>query len=261
VPLACSVLGAELIRFSIQALATGAPLGADAARSTLVLNDVDRLPPDVQTELTEVLVGRPFALRLVSTAEQPLVELVRRGRFQQDLAGVLSTLTIELPPLVERREDLPLLAQMFLEEINSQGTKQVGGFSPEALDRLDVHHWPGNLDELAQVVAAAHHRAGGPEIGVGDLPERIHLAAGAAAYPRRKEETIVLGDFLSRMERELVRRALARAKGNKAKAARLLGMTRPKLYRRMIELGLVEEQGRKEEGQAENDERQSAHDE
>ena len=240
VPLDCAVLGAELIRSTLLALATGNPLGEGTAHSTLVLGEVDRLPADVQAELAEILVGRPFALRPIATAEQPLGELVRRARFRADLADLLSTLTIELPPLAERREDLPLLAQLFLEEINSQGTKQVGGFSAEALDRLDAYHWPGNLDELAVVVAQAHQRAGGREIGIADLPERLHLAAGAAAHPRRTEETIVLSEFLGRMERELVRRALARAKGNKAKAARLLGLTRPKLYRRMVQLGLTE---------------------
>lgn len=84
----------------------------------------------------------------------------------------------------------------------------------------------------------AHRRASAAEIGVDDLPEQLHLAAQAAAYPRRPEETIVLDEFLGRVERELIRRALARAKGNKAKAARLLGLTRPRLYRRMVQLGL-----------------------
>ncbi len=71
-----------------------------------------------------------------------------------------------------------------------------------------------------------------------DLPERIHLAARAAAIPRRVEETIVLDEYLARVQRELIRRAIARAKGNRAKAARLLGITRPRLYRRMTQLGL-----------------------
>jgi DNA-binding NtrC family response regulator len=157
------------------------------------------------------------------------------------LAAALSTIVIELPPLAGRRGDILLLAQALVEENNAQGGKQVGGLSAEALDRLDAYAWPGNLDELARAMAEAHQRAGGPEIAVADLPERLHLAASAAAHPRRKEETIVLDEFLGRMERELIRRALARAKGNKAKAARLLGLTRPRLYRRMVQLGLAGE--------------------
>jgi DNA-binding NtrC family response regulator len=143
--------------------------------------------------------------------------------------------------LAQRREDLPMLAQLFVEEANVRSTKQVAGFSSEAMDRLDAYPWPGNIDELAQMVAQAHERAEGPQITPGDLPERIHLAAAAAAHPRRPEETIVLDEFLGRVERELIRRALARAKGNKTKAAKLLGMTRPRLYRRLVQLGL--EQG------------------
>ncbi len=243
IPLACAVLGADLIHSTVLALATKDPLGEQAAQSTLLLSDADQLPPDVQAELAAVLAGRSFRLRLISTAARPLAELARAGTYHADLAGLLSTITIELPPLAQRREDLPLLAQLFLEEANARGSKQLGGFTPEALDQLDAYAWPGNLDELARVVAQAHRQAEGPRVGPRDLPERIRLAAEAAAYPPRIEETIVLDEFLGRVERELIGRALARAKGNKAKAARLLGMTRPRLYRRLLQLGLEEDSG------------------
>ncbi len=240
VPLACSVLGADLIHSTVTALATGNPLGEESARSTLLLSEIDRLPADVQAELAEVLLRRPFPLRLIATAEKRLDEAVARGEYRQDLAAALSAVVIELPPLVDRREDLPLLAQSLLERANTESGRQLGGFTAEALDRLDAHPWPGNVDELAQTVTEAHAKADGPEIGPDDLPERIYLAADAAAHPRRPEQTIVLDEFLAEIETELIRRALARAKGNKAKAARLLGMTRPRLYRRMVQLGLVE---------------------
>ena len=155
---------------------------------------------------------------------------------------MLSTIVIELPSLAQRRDDLPLLAQLFLEDVNASGTRQIGGFTPAALDALDAYPWPGNLDELAAVVTEAHQRARGAEIDVGDLPEKLHWAAQAAAHPRANEETIVLEEYLARVERELIRRALARCRGNKAKAARLLGMTRPRLYRRMVQLGLEEKE-------------------
>jgi DNA-binding NtrC family response regulator len=140
--------------------------------------------------------------------------------------------------LAERRADIPLLAQAFVEERNARGPKQRSGFSPAALDRLDSYHWPGNLDELAEVVREAHERSAGPEILPDDLPKRIELALDAAARPRRREERIVVDEFLAQIERELIERALAQSKGNKAKAARLLGVTRPRLYRRMVQLGL-----------------------
>jgi len=243
IPLACSVLGADLIHSTVLALAAKDPLGERSSRSTLLLNQADELPPAVQAELAEVLARRSFKLRLIATAAQPLEQLAVAGTFRADLAALLSTITIELPPLARRREDLPLLAQLFLEDANARGGRQLGGFTPEALDKLDAYPWPGNLDELAQVVTQAHQQAEGPQIGPRDLPERIRLAAAVAAYPPRTEETIELDEFLGRVELELIRRALAQAKGNKAQAARLLGMTRPRLYRRMVQLGLLEENG------------------
>jgi len=239
-PLDCSVLGAELIGSTITALVGGDALGDESSTGTLLLNHVDQLSADVQVELTAHLVNRRFPLRLIATAEQSLVELAYQGKYHEELAAALSTVTIELPSLAERREDVPLLAQRFIEELNAGGTQQIGGFTPEALDLLCVYSWPGNIDELSQTVAEAHRRSAGLLIGANDLPERIHLAADAAACPPHKEETIVLDEFLDRVERELIRRAMARSKGNKAKAARMLGVTRPRLYRRLVQLGLVE---------------------
>jgi DNA-binding NtrC family response regulator len=183
---------------------------------------------------------KPFPRRLISTSVLPLGELVQRGKFRADLAAMLSTIGIQLPALTDRREDLPLLVQIFLEDCNRQGSKQLGGFSPEAIDELVAYSWPGNLNELANIVAASHKNAQGSEIKPAELPPQIHLAAQAAAHPRKVEEPIQLDEFLQRVERELIRRAIARAKGNKTKAARLLGLTRPRLYRRMVQLGLEE---------------------
>jgi DNA-binding NtrC family response regulator len=238
VPLDCAVLGGELVISTVHTLAARRPSAERPAGSTLLLVDVDLLPSDVQTSLAQTLCGRAFPLRLISTSRQAVEELIAAGKFRQDLGLTLSTISIHLPPLAERREDLPLVAQLFLEEVNLRGGKQVAGFTPEALDALDAYPWPGNLDELAAVVSLAHQRTKGPQIGVGDLPDEIHLAAAAAARPRKPEETIVLDEFLGRIERELIERALRRAKGNKARAARLLGLTRPRLYRRMVQLGL-----------------------
>ena len=88
---------------------------------------------------------------------------------------------------------------------------------------MAAYSWPGNVDDLVRVVHEAHQRAEGPQIGLRDLPQQVHLAASAAAHPRRVEETIVLDEFLTRVERELLSRAMVRAKGNKTKAAKLLG--------------------------------------
>jgi DNA-binding NtrC family response regulator len=241
ISLDCSVLPAELILSTLAALARSHSAAENAVQSepaTLLLNRVDELPAELQAELSALLTKKRFPRRLICTAAAPLGELAQRGNFRADLAALLSTIGILLPPLNQRREDLPLLSQIFLEDCNRQRPKQVGCFSPAALDKLDAYAWPGNLDELAAIVAAAHRNAAGAEIAPEELPSQIHLAAQAAAHPRRTEEPIRLDEFLERVERELIRRALARAKGNKAKAARLLGLTRPRLYRRMVQLGL-----------------------
>jgi DNA-binding NtrC family response regulator len=239
VPLACSVLSADLVRSTLAAMAARG-LPPQAVPGTLLLNEADQLPLEAQGDVFQTLASRSFPMRVMSTARQRLADLVRRGEYREDLAGLLSTLVIELPPLCQRRGDLPALAQWFVEQANARGDKQVLGFSSEAMDLLDAYAWPGNLDELIQVVHEAHQRCEGPEIGPADLPARLHLAAGEAAHPRKSEEPIVLDEFLAKVERELLSRALARAKGNKSKAAKLLGMTRPRLYRRLVQAGLVE---------------------
>ena len=143
--------------------------------------------------------------------------------------------------MAERIEDLPLLAQMFLEEANATATHQLAGFTPEALDQMVGYPWPGNLDELADAVREAHDRATATLIGPRDLPRRILLAADVAQRPPRRDEPIDLAGLLAKIETELIERALARAKGNKSRAAQLLGLTRPRLYRRMVALGLEED--------------------
>jgi len=238
VPLACAVLDRELIASTLSALPGRHAVAGGPGGGTLLLTDVEQLPPESQIELARVLSGRAVPVRTIATARQRLEEPARRGEFRDDLAAILSTLVIELPPLAQRRADVPLLAQLLVEECNAESGKQVQGLTPEAMDSLAAYGWPGNIDELIRLVREAHGRAERALIGVRDLPEQIHLAAAAAAHPRRPEETIVLDEFLARVERELLQRAMARAKGNKTKAARLLGMTRPRLYRRLVQLGL-----------------------
>ncbi len=244
IPIACSVLGAELIQSTLSAVANKTTLGEKAATSTLLLSDADLLPVEIQGPATTILAARSFPLRIVATSRQPLVQLAQQGQYRADLAAALSTLVIQLPPLAERRQDIPLLAQLFLEEINAHSPRQRSGFTSEALDCLAAYPWPGNVDELILMVSESHARADGPEVDVTALPERIHLATSAAAHPRPAEQRIVLEDFLGRIERELIGRAIARAKGNKTKAAKLLGMTRPRLYRRLVQLGFEQPDGR-----------------
>lgn len=236
VPLACPLLDADLLSATLRSLMKDRP--EHRRPSTLMLEEIDSLAEAAQVELARFLVGGRFPARVVSTARTPLGELASRGAFRSDLACLLCTVTIRLAPLAERPEDVPLAAQWFLEQANAGSAKQLGGFSAEALDQLSGYAWPGDLSELESIVNEAHARAETHEITPRDLPPRLALAAEATAQPRKTDENIVLEDFLGKIERELIQRAMKRAKGNKTKAARLLGLTRPRLYRRLVQLGL-----------------------
>ena len=242
VPLDCAVLGGDLVRSTAIALAAQDSASERPGSNTLLLNGADTINLDAQTELARVLLERPFPLRTIATSTRRLVELAGRGEYDKKLALGLSTLEIELVALADRIEDLPLLAQMFVEEINAEGGKQIGGAASETLDMLAGYGWPGNVDELASVIAEAHGRAEEPEIRPADIPEKIRLALEATARPRRKEISIQLDEYLAKIERELIERAMAQAKGNKTKAASMLGLNRPRLYRRLLQLGLIEEE-------------------
>jgi DNA-binding NtrC family response regulator len=155
------------------------------------------------------------------------------------LCDAVSTIAIYVPRLSERLEDLPILAQVFLEASNRNNGKQIGSVRSEAIDLLALYSWPGELDELREVIAAAHRSCNTHEITPADLPAVIHHASRSAARARRQPERIVLDELLANIEKEAIVRALAQAGGNKTEAAALLGMTRPRLYRRLVQLGLA----------------------
>jgi len=235
VPLDCGSLSAELLSSTLRTLTLG-DARRTAAPSTVLLSDVERLPAESQIELAALLARKP-ALRLLSTAQSRLVDLVRESRFRADLACQLATLEIVLPRLATRSIDIPVLAQMLLEEANAGNAKQLSGFTPEAMDLLVGYPWPGEVGELADLVRHAHAKSPGPQVRPADLPERIQLAREAALYPPKRDEGISLEDFLAKIEKELIAQALSRSRGQKAKAARLLGLPRNKLLRRMAQLG------------------------
>ena len=239
VPLSCAVLDAELLQSTIEAFVRSCAELETARPAALLLLDVDQLPQDAQAALLGFLNIAEFDLHVIATTRQSLLSLVEQEGFRPDLAYALSTLVIDLPPLSQRREDIPWLAQLLLEEINATGKRQVSGFSPEALDELLAYPWPENLDELSATVRQAHRQAEGPRIEPDDLPDQLRLAADAVTYAPRQEESIVLDDLLAEVESEVIAGALRRAKGNKTKAARLLGIHRARLLRRMAQLKLT----------------------
>ena len=242
VPLDCDILDGDLILTAVSAMATANSVDEEGHRiGTLLLAEADRLPLEIQPALFEVFSDRRrrFPFRLVATARTALTGLPRET-FLPELATLLGAMEIEVPPLANRRADIPLLAQYFLERANAERSGQRDGFLPETLDALDAYAWPGNVGELARTVFEAFDEAESPWITLKDLPRRLYHAAQAEAYPEPQAESISLDDTLLEIERELLRRALHQADGNKAEAARLLGITRPRLYRRAVLLGLAD---------------------
>jgi len=206
--------------------------------TTILLTGVDLLPPEVQPDVARWLAAGPQSVRFMATSIEPVDQLVVAKKLRPDVAHPLSTLAIDLPPLAERREDIPLIAHLLLEDLNGQSEKQLRGVAPEAMDQLVQHNWPGQIDELAKIVREAFGQAEGFELTPTDLPKRLRQAAEAARFARPPAEPIDLEKFLSQIETELIQRAMRQAKGNKTKAAKLLGLNRPRLYRRMVQLGL-----------------------
>jgi DNA-binding NtrC family response regulator len=234
IPIDCRFVTEE----SLSSLTRSVPPRPRASTATMLFLHLDSLSDTMQAEVLRFATSRLRDARLIATTQPVHGVSERVTEPDVDLRNRIATITIDLPPLVQRRQDIPLLAQVLVEEINALGDKQVRGFTAGAIDELVAYSWPRNVDELVEFVAAAHASAESAEISSIDLPKRLHIAADALRRPRREPEAIVLDEFLAQIERELIQRAIHASKGNKARAARLLGLTRPRLYRRMVQLGL-----------------------
>jgi len=233
-PLSCDLMEAGLLQTTVMAFLRRCIDLEAQPPGTLLLLDVDQLSLDAQLEMTAFFELPVFNLRTIVTSRRRLLDLARDGQFHQPLALALSTLEIELPALADRRQDIPFLAQQFVEDANSSGGRQLSGVSVEALDLLCALPWQGDVDELAEVIQQACQAADGPRIEVADLPKRVALLTSAATYPPPAEEEVIqLDEFLAEVESELIHRALDRSGGNKAQAARLLGVNRARLLRKL----------------------------
>ncbi|MCC7087247.1 MAG: sigma 54-interacting transcriptional regulator [Pirellulales bacterium] len=240
-PISCAVLPGEVLLSTLSALSKKHATATDGPPATLLLAEVQMMPAEVQAEVAHWLAAGPRNIRIIATSKLPQSSLVDQGLLRRDLAMLLSTVVIELAPLSSRRDDIPLVAQILLEDCNADSeSKQLRGFSTEAMDKLVAYDWPGEIDELAGIVREAFAAAEGCEIIAADLPKILRLAAEAARFPRNPVEPIDLERSLARIETDYIERAMKQAKGNKTQAAKLLGLTRPRLYRRMVQLGLAQ---------------------
>jgi len=238
IPLPCDELDPGILRMTIHAF-DSAPVPPPEHPHTLLLENVDRLPEVSQEVLYDILISKSHGYRILSTCNQPLDQLAQKGSFLPQLFQLMTHFVIVVPWFRERRDDIPLVAQAVLEDLNRNGSKQVLGFSRDVLDFFVQYDWPRNFEELAWVVDRAYETTPQPVIDVAALPREIRWSMERKMRFLRDPEKISLPEFLVEVEKELLLRALQRARGNKTRAAKMLGLSRPRLYRRLLQHKLI----------------------
>jgi DNA-binding NtrC family response regulator len=225
----------------------------------LFLDEIGELSPTVQAKLLRVLQEKEFQrvggtttlkadVRLIAASNRNLASEVEAGRFREDLYYRLRVVEIEIPPLRERPEDLPLLVSRFLEQVAKRLGREKKPIGPAALARLARHPWPGNVRELRNVVEQAAVMASGDEITEQDLRlGAAPLLAGKALSP---EHAATFADAkrlaVEQFERDYLLRALRQCGGNISRTAEAIGMVRQSLQQKIRELGLRDEDWRGE---------------
>jgi two-component system response regulator PilR (NtrC family) len=241
--------------------ASGKSLGLfrEAAGGTVLLDEVGELPLSLQVKLLRVLQERsvrpvgsaqevPVDVRVLAATNRDVEGEVAAGKFRQDLYYRLNVIRLTLPPLRERSEDIPLLAERFIQRFAAEMGKEVVGFTPDGLRALTAYRFPGNVRELENVIERAVALSGSRVIGLGDLPESIsgHASAPAQSLLELPAGGLKLDDVLNEAERRLLLAALERTGGVRKRAAELLGITFRSLRYRLQKQGLSDDDG--EEG-------------
>lgn len=216
-----------------------------ADKGTLFLDEIGDVPPATQVKLLRVLQEREFErlggtrtlkvdVRLVAATNRDLRAALEEGTFRQDLYYRLNVVAIDIPPLRERKEDIPALVDFFCKKYAKESGKPVRGVTPEAMKLLMDFHWPGNVREVQNVIERGVTLSTGPVLGVED----IHLDAPLAKSSSNHLPVLPDGVSLEQWEDEIIREALRRANGNKSQAARTLGLSRNALRYRLTKIGV-----------------------
>ncbi len=224
-----------------------------ADKGTLLLDEIGEMPLPIQVKLLRVLQEKEFErvggtqtiktdMRLVAATNRSLPELVARGEFREDLYYRLAVVTVEIPPLRERREDIPLLARLFLQKFAQDAGRDLDDFDPDAMAIIESNRWPGNIRELSNVVERAVIMSTGRMIFAEDLPAHLTpespVRQGQAASSWQGKS---MREIIKDTECEIIRAALRRNKGNRMKTARDLDMSRRALQYKIEEYNLAAE--------------------
>ena len=216
----------------------------EAQKGTLFLDEISELPLLLQAKLLRAIqekeirrVGAnkpiPVDVRIIAATNLNLAEEVKAKRFREDLYYRLNVIELRLPPLRERREDIPLLVDAFLKKCTEARGKQVKGVTESALALLVDYPWPGNVRELENVIERAVTLSRGEKIGPDDLPSAVQGARGdRKVLDEAAERTLPL----DAVEKEYIRKILEKTGGNKYQAAQVLGIDRKTLYRKLAEI-------------------------
>jgi DNA-binding NtrC family response regulator len=238
-----------------------------ADKGTLFLDEIGEIPVEMQVKLLRVLQESEFErvggiktlkvdVRLITATNRDLARECAAGNFREDLYYRLNVVPVHIPPLRERREDIPMLVEHFITKFNDRLKKSIEGVAPDAEARLLSHHWPGNIRELENVLERTILFCEGPRIRARDLPPEIAMTmatpAPIAATGSQPPELVaaraaslkeIVRAETERVERELIMRALEETGGNVTQAARRLKISRKSLQNKMKEFGLREKGG------------------
>ena len=221
-----------------------------AHTGTIFLDEIGDMSGGLQAKLLRVLEERSFRrvggtkditvdVRVIAASNRDLRQAVESGAFRKDLYYRLQVVTITIPPLRDRREDIPLLARHFLEYFSREFKKRLPLLAPEAERLLGQHGWPGNVRELRNVIERAMILEDTGDLLPGHLPPEISPMTPSTVLPAPKFQLPETGVVLEEIEREFVRQALELTQGNQTRAARLLGLTRDELRYRAKKFGLA----------------------
>ncbi|MCP4666553.1 MAG: sigma-54-dependent Fis family transcriptional regulator [Deltaproteobacteria bacterium] len=216
---------------------------------SLFLDEISEMSLPMQVKLLRVLQEREITrlggeevikvdVRVIAAANKDLVQEIEKGRFREDLYYRLNVVTLHVPPLRDRKEDIPLLAQHFLALFSEKNRKQIKGLTPQAMDRLLKHHWPGNVRELMNTVERAVVLSRSEYLDDKDFPVAIKSESSPgrpASGPQAGPSEFRLDD----VEREAILKTLESAEGNKSEAARRLGITRKTLHKKLKKYGVM----------------------
>jgi DNA-binding NtrC family response regulator len=226
---------------------------------TLFLDEVGDIPATMQAKLLRVLQERRFErvggttsievdVRVVAATNRNLRRLVRKGTFREDLYYRLNVVKIDLPPLRERLEDVPLLATFFAARYSRPG-EPPKAISPEAMERLLAHSWPGNIRELENAIERSCVTVRGPNIQLTDLPQEL-TAPRPAPSMRSVDLTRPLPDLLreigTEVEKQYLRKALKRSRGNVGRCAKISGLSRRSISAKLAEYGIEKDEFKNE---------------